>query len=716
MKKTLSNLILESFNEDKPKVVDLSSTAQEELFDNKVITLYRCSECDYVFGDSEMSSAEVDMEDYYGVGSDFPDHHIQSLQACPKCKSVDLESLGEFSLDDFEDGWKLEESYRDTEGNLGDGTSYNLDYFNKMKHELSSEFPDIDISISQDIDTQPNSRRAIFKRNNKKILELPFEVLDIDKVRNKLKSLNEVSIFQRVAGPKRKQVSEYSKDITSKLFPLLKEFGLEMYSNPMSTQPGKIVYAGNLDGRQVQLAFFSSYEDNEDVGEGEDTLYVKVSYNGKLQDAGYIKLDTDEDADKAFSQITKALEDLGYVTQADKEAQEQEAKNKEEQEEKAKDEEYVKNENLELPPKDLLETSEKQSNQEDIEKTSQMLVETLQDFEIEAEVVDVHVGPAVTQFELKLEAGTKLSTVTSLSKEISLALSAKNVRIEAPIPGKSTIGIEIPNQQVGVVNLADILNNTEPKGLSIALGVDTNGTPHQADIIKMQHLLIGGSTGSGKSAFINSMISSLLMNYKPNEVKLILIDPKRVELNQFSGVPHLLMPIVNDPQKAADTLKQLVQEMDKRYQMMSEAGVKNITGYNEKARASGARPMYYIVCVVDELADLMQVAGKEVEGSIQRITQLARAAGIHLVVATQRPSVDVVTGTIKSNLPSRISFATASGTDSRTILDQTGAEKLLGKGDMLYKPIGASNATRLQGAFTSDEEVEKIVNYYKGEM
>ena len=640
MKKTLSRVLLESFNEKKPKVTDLSSTAEEELFDNKVVTLYRCDECDYVFCDNEMSSVDVDMENYYGVGSDFPDHHVESMSACPKCKSTDFEELGTFELDDFEDAWKL----KDDEENI-----------------------------------------------------------------------NEASIFNRFAGPRRKQAKEYSKDIVSNLFPLLNEFGIKMYNNPMTIQPGKIVYAGNLDGKQVQIAFFNAYEENKDMGEGEDTLYAKVAYNGGMKDAGYIKLDNSDNSELAFSQITKALEELGYVTQADKEAQEQQVKQEEANKEKEDEEQYAKNEAVELPPKDLLTTSENQTNQEDIKETSDMLVKTLADFDINAKVVDVHVGPSVTQFELSLEAGTKISSVTNLSKEISLALSAKGVRIEAPIPGKNTIGVEIPNQQVGVVNLADILNNTEAKGLSIALGVDTNGKPHQADILKMQHLLIGGSTGSGKSAFINSMISSILMNYKPNEVKLVLIDPKRVELNQFANVPHLLIPIVNDPQKASDTLKQLVSEMDNRYKLMSGAGVKNITGYNQKARSEGKKTMPYIVCIVDELADLMQVAGKDVEASIQRITQLARAAGIHLVVATQRPSVDVVTGTIKSNLPSRISFAMPSGTDSRTILDQVGAEKLLGRGDMLYKPVGASSATRLQGAFTSEEDVQKIVDYYKGE-
>lgn len=529
------------------------------------------------------------------------------------------------------------------------------------------------------------------------------------------KILDEISLFKRVAGPKRKQAIDYIDDIRNNLFPYLKEFGIEMYNNPMTSTPSRVTFAGKLDDRQIQIAFYAAYQDNEDMGESQNLLYCKLSYLSSLENVGYVSVANKEDAEVTFSMITKALEDTGYQTQADKEAEELANQKAEEDKEKEEEEQYNENENVELPPKDLLNQSEKQTNKEDIKATAQMLEKTLADYDISAEVVAVHSGPAVTLFELSLKAGTKLSAVSALDREISLALSAKQVRIEAPIPGKNTIGIEIPNQEIGMVNLADILTTTEPTGVSIALGVDTEGQAHQADILKMQHVLIGGSTGSGKSAFINSAISSILMNYKPNEVKLILIDPKRVELNQFAGVPHLLMPIVDDPKDAANVLTQLVGEMDKRYKMLNQAKVKNIESYNQKAKQAGQRPMYYIVCVIDELADLMQVAGKEVEASIQRITQLARAAGIHLVVATQRPSVDVVTGTIKANIPSRISFSTASGTDSRVILDQTGAEKLLGRGDMLYKPVGASSPVRLQGAFTSEDEVERIVDYYKGE-
>lgn len=617
---TLGRKLIESFNEKNLSVSDLTSTSQEELFDNGSIVAYKCEDCGHKFTQSEFG------------GHKMPDGTYEN--ACPECKSLNYKKLGVYTLDDFKDGWKLD------------------------------------------------------------------------------KNLAEANFFSRVSGPKRKEIREYQPEIEEKLIPKLKEFGLQVYANPTVTQPGKMVYTGSLDGKQVLLVFTASYEENEDSGEG---LKVKVLYNGQAKDAGYIKLDSEDDADIAFTQITKTLEELGYQTPSDKEAEQNQEEQKEKEEEINKQEDYEKNESLQLPPKEILTVSESQTNQEDIEETSKMLEEVLSDFDIEAEVVATHTGPTVTLFELSLKPGTKLSTVTNLSKEISLALSAKQVRIEAPIPGKNTVGIEIPNQQVGVVNLADILNNTEPKGLSVALGVDTQGRPHQADILKMQHLLIGGSTGSGKSAFINSMISSILMNYNPNDVKLILIDPKKVELTQFKSVPHLLMPIVDDAKKAADVLKDLVGEMEKRYKTFSDVGVKNIEGYNEYAASHNLYKMYYIVCIIDELADMMQVAGKEVEGYIQRITQLARAAGIHLVVATQRPSVDVVTGTIKANLPSRIAFAVPSGTDSRTILDQVGAEKLVGRGDMLYKPVGASSATRLQGAYTSDEDVKKIVDYYNRE-
>ena len=373
---------------------------------------------------------------------------------------------------------------------------------------------------------------------------------------------------------------------------------------------------------------------------------------------------------------------------------------------------------------DPIKENKKTNSAEFTKNNKDTLERVLSDFGISARVVEIHIGPAVTQYELTVPAGTKVSKIFNLNKEIALALAAKDVRIQAPIPGKNTIGIEIPNQFISSVTLREVLEspeNIESKAkLCAALGKDIMGTPKVFDLTTMPHLLVAGSTGSGKSVCINGIIVSLLMRYKPTEVKLVLVDPKKVELTNYNGIPHLLCPVVSDPKKASLTLQKVVSEMDQRFQLFSEKEVKNISGYNEwvekenkKHPDNQLQRMPYIVAIIDELADLMLVASKEVEDSITRITQLARAAGIHLIVATQRPSTDVITGLIKNNIPSRISFAVSSQIDSRTILDQPGAEKLLGKGDMLYFPMGESSPTRIQGCFVNDEEIRKIIDYCK---
>ena len=343
------------------------------------------------------------------------------------------------------------------------------------------------------------------------------------------------------------------------------------------------------------------------------------------------------------------------------------------------------------------------------------LERVLKEFGFNAQVTEIHVGPAVTQYELHVSAGTKLSKIVSLNKEIALALAAKDVRIQAPIPGKSTIGIEIPNQSVAPVKIKEILASKNMEnakgGIVVALGKDIMGTSMVCDITKMPHMLIAGSTGSGKSVCTNTIITSILMRYRPDEVKLILVDPKQVELSNYNGVPHLVCPVVTNPKKASVVLQKVVTEMDKRYNMFADEHVKKIDDYNEKMVKTGGTKMPYWVVIIDEMADLMIAARKEVEDSIMRITQLARAAGIHLITATQRPSTDVITGVIKANIPSRIAFAVASQIDSRTILDSPGAEKLLGKGDMLYLPMGQNTPVRIQGCFVSDSEVAKIIDY-----
>lgn len=383
----------------------------------------------------------------------------------------------------------------------------------------------------------------------------------------------------------------------------------------------------------------------------------------------------------------------------------------------------VPNVDYKLPSIDILDLPKKDgktNSTEFIRSNKNILERVLSEFGINGKVVEIHVGPAVTQYEVHIPAGTKLSRIVSLDKEIALAMAAKSIKIEAPIPGKNTVGIEVPNPVIAPVKIREVLGNIPSNQANakilVSLGKDIMGRVQTADITKMPHLLVAGSTGSGKSVCINSFIASILMRYRPDEVKLLLVDPKKVELSNYNGVPHLLCPVVTNPKKASLALQRLVQEMEHRYDIFEEEGVKNIGSYNElidKKNLAGQslKHMTYIVIIIDELADLMMVASKEVEDSIMRITQMARAAGIHLIVATQRPSTDVITGVVKANIPSRISFAVSSQIDSRTILDCAGAEKLLGKGDMLYLPMGESSPIRIQGCFISDDEIRRLIEY-----
>ncbi|MEC1520833.1 DNA translocase FtsK [Neobacillus niacini] len=389
----------------------------------------------------------------------------------------------------------------------------------------------------------------------------------------------------------------------------------------------------------------------------------------------------------------------------------------------------VENVAYELPPLRILKLPKKtdQSGEyELIHANAAKLERTFQSFGVKARVTQVHLGPAVTKYEVHPDVGVKVSKIVSLSDDLALALAAKDIRIEAPIPGKSAIGIEVPNSEVAMVSLREVLeatqNNKPEAKLLIGLGRDITGEAVLAELNKMPHLLVAGSTGSGKSVCINGIITSILMRAKPHEVKLMMIDPKMVELNVYNGVPHLLAPVVTEPKKASQALKKVVSEMERRYDLFSHTGTRNIEGYNDHVKRhnmeeNDKQPLLpYIVVIVDELADLMMVASSDVEDSITRLAQMARAAGIHLIIATQRPSVDVITGVIKANIPSRIAFAVSSATDSRTILDMGGAEKLLGRGDMLFLPVGASKPVRVQGAFLSDNEVEDTVNFVIGQQ
>jgi S-DNA-T family DNA segregation ATPase FtsK/SpoIIIE len=382
------------------------------------------------------------------------------------------------------------------------------------------------------------------------------------------------------------------------------------------------------------------------------------------------------------------------------------------------------NESYKLPEVDILKlpNNPSQTNEKkQLTANARKLEQTLESFGVRARVSKVHLGPAVTKYEVNPSVGVKVSKIVNLADDLALALAAKDIRIEAPIPGKSAIGIEVPNHEVAIVTLREVLDSSESISeenvLAVGLGRDISGEPVLAHLNKMPHLLVAGATGSGKSVCINGIITSILLKAKPHEVKLMMIDPKMVELTVYNGIPHLLTPVVTEPKKASQALKKVVAEMERRYDLFSHSGTRNIEGYNDLIKRQNEteeakQPMLpYIVVIVDELADLMMVASGDVEDSIARLAQMARAAGIHMIIATQRPSVDVITGVIKANIPSRIAFGVSSQTDSRTILDSGGAEKLLGRGDMLYMPVGATKPKRVQGAFLSDGEVEEVVNF-----
>ncbi|MHB8172782.1 MAG: FtsK/SpoIIIE family DNA translocase [Thermincolia bacterium] len=375
-----------------------------------------------------------------------------------------------------------------------------------------------------------------------------------------------------------------------------------------------------------------------------------------------------------------------------------------------------------MPPVSLLARPMRIKNtrlNKDITDNVKILEETLDNFGVRAKVTQVSRGPAITRYELQPAPGVKVSRIVNLADDLALSMAAPDVRIEAPIPGKAAVGIEVPNKEISMVFLRELVEtpefNNAASGLSVVLGKDVAGQPIITDLAKMPHLLIAGSTGSGKSVCMNTLIASILYKARPDQVKFLMIDPKMVELASYNGIPHLIAPVVTDPKKAATALRWVVSEMENRYALFAGAGVKNITGFNAMKVEQGEEPLFMVVVLIDELADLMMVAPADVEDAICRLAQMARAAGIHLVVATQRPSVDVITGLIKANIPSRIAFAVSSQIDSRTILDMAGAEKLLGKGDMLFFPVGAAKPLRVQGVFVSEKEIETLVDFVKNQ-
>ncbi|RIV29337.1 DNA translocase FtsK [Alicyclobacillaceae bacterium I2511] len=383
----------------------------------------------------------------------------------------------------------------------------------------------------------------------------------------------------------------------------------------------------------------------------------------------------------------------------------------------------IHDENYQLPPLRLFTLPKPLKggfNHRNAQENARKLENTLESFGVHAKVLEISRGPSVTRYELQPAVGVKVSRIVNLADDIALALAARDIRIEAPVPGKPVIGIEVPNEDVAVVTLREVLDSDEFQGevgkLGIVLGRDISGQSIVGNLQKMPHLLVAGATGSGKSVCINSIVASILVKAKPHEVKFLMIDPKMVELSGYNGIPHLMAPVVTDPRKAAFALKRVIEEMEARYKLFADRGARDLDRYNQLRKQDGAELLPYIVVIVDELADLMMVAPGEVEDAICRIAQMARAAGIHLILATQRPSVDVITGVIKANIPSRIAFAVSSMADSRTILDGGGAEKLLGRGDMLYMPVGAAKPVRVQGAFVSEPEIEQLVEYVKSQQ
>jgi len=376
-----------------------------------------------------------------------------------------------------------------------------------------------------------------------------------------------------------------------------------------------------------------------------------------------------------------------------------------------------------LPSLELLTKNKRKpasEEHEDAVNKMEILEQTLSSFGIDAKVVEIERGPRVTRYEIRAPRGVRVSRITNLADDLAYSMAALDVRVEAPVPGKGVIGIEVPNSQAVFVDLLEILHSPEaenmPSKIAFALGKDITGNPRMADLAKMPHMLIAGATNSGKSVCLNTIIATILFRARPDEVKFLLIDPKRVELSLFSGIPHLVAPVAHDVKEAAGLLRWAIREMEKRYELFADLGVRNIAGYNERAKLDedeGLDPMCYLVIVIDELADLMMQAKGEIEASICRLAQLARATGIHLVVATQRPSVNVITGTIKANISSRIAFAVASQADSRVIMDINGAERLVGSGDMLYLPIDEAKPTRIQGAYISEKDINKLVRHLK---
>lgn len=513
------------------------------------------------------------------------------------------------------------------------------------------------------------------------------------------------SITEQAESAYQNRIDRETEEKSDKQLKVLKGFNVDI---PVDDIPEKRnLKKESLDEKQRKVV--SAYYDNESSAESFEEMTKPHSEEVKEDRK---EIDNALNAAKAEAQNNEA-EKIDFKAETDKFTEHLEK-------ESAEAEESYK-----FPPLTLLKETKAQNAallSAELDNTANRLVETLKSFGVETRIVEVSRGPTVTRYELQPSAGVKISKITNLADDIALNLATAGVRIEAPIPNKAAVGIEVPNKASAVVGVRGILDSpafTSAKSkLTVALGRDIGGNAVVTDIAKMPHGLIAGATGSGKSVCINSIIVSILYKATPNEVKLLMIDPKVVELGIYNGIPHLLVPVVTDPRKASGALGWAVSEMEKRYKMFADRGVRDLAGYNRFVEQLGdpeVQKMPHIVIIIDELADLMMTAPNEVEDSINRIAAKARAAGMHLIIATQRPSVDVVTGVIKANIPTRIAFAVSSQIDSRTILDSAGAEKLLGRGDMLFSPVGSNKPNRVQGCFVSDEEVEAVVEYIKGD-
>ncbi len=513
------------------------------------------------------------------------------------------------------------------------------------------------------------------------------------------------SITEQAESAYQNRIDRETEEKSDKQLKVLKGFNVDI---PVDDIPEKRnLKKESLDEKQRKVV--SAYYDNESSAESFEEMTKPHSEEVKEDRK---EIDNALNAAKAEAQNNEA-EKIDFKAETDKFTEHLEK-------ESAEAEESYK-----FPPLTLLKETKAQNAallSAELDNTANRLVETLKSFGVETRIVEVSRGPTVTRYELQPSAGVKISKITNLADDIALNLATAGVRIEAPIPNKAAVGIEVPNKASAVVGVRGILDSpafTSAKSkLTVALGRDIGGNAVVTDIAKMPHGLIAGATGSGKSVCINSIIVSILYKATPDEVKLLMIDPKVVELGIYNGIPHLLVPVVTDPRKASGALGWAVSEMEKRYKMFADRGVRDLAGYNRFVEQLGdpeVQKMPHIVIIIDELADLMMTAPNEVEDSINRIAAKARAAGMHLIIATQRPSVDVVTGVIKANIPTRIAFAVSSQIDSRTILDSAGAEKLLGRGDMLFSPVGSNKPNRVQGCFVSDEEVEAVVEYIKGD-